>query len=251
MISDLDIWRAANLLIRQHGDDAELAAARRADLMLERGDLEGQTAWKQIGRAIVELQAADGTDALIGERTQPPTRTYSFPRQAPCLDSMNDAGYRASRPRARPWTSTRAQPGSINVDVGECLPQPFLVPVPDPISFGLGMRPAARSSSHRRASIGQIAEPIEKPSKAAVFVHASESQGWVFCCYLRRPPLPMPGMPDLRHKLMNHTDAERNSPEINRRRQRSSISLRRALRFCGAQLGDGIQHKFSHADVHS
>ena len=33
MIADLDIWRAANLLIRQHGDDAELAAARRADLM--------------------------------------------------------------------------------------------------------------------------------------------------------------------------------------------------------------------------
>jgi hypothetical protein len=33
MIFDLDIWRAANLLIRQHGDDAELAAARRADLM--------------------------------------------------------------------------------------------------------------------------------------------------------------------------------------------------------------------------
>jgi len=57
MISDLDIWRAANLLIRQHGDDAELAAARRADLMLERGDLEGQTLWKRISRAIVELQA--------------------------------------------------------------------------------------------------------------------------------------------------------------------------------------------------
>jgi hypothetical protein len=33
MISDLDIWRAANLLIGQHGDEAELAAARRADLM--------------------------------------------------------------------------------------------------------------------------------------------------------------------------------------------------------------------------
>jgi hypothetical protein len=57
MISDLDIWRAANLLIWQHGDDAELAAARRADLMLERGDLEGQTVWKRIRRAIVELQA--------------------------------------------------------------------------------------------------------------------------------------------------------------------------------------------------
>ncbi len=57
MIADLDTWRAANLLIRQHGDDAELAAARRAELMLERGDLEGQTVWMRIRRAIVELQA--------------------------------------------------------------------------------------------------------------------------------------------------------------------------------------------------
>jgi hypothetical protein len=30
-ISDLDIYRAANLLIRQHGDDAELSATRFAD----------------------------------------------------------------------------------------------------------------------------------------------------------------------------------------------------------------------------
>jgi hypothetical protein len=37
-ISDLDIWRAANLLIKQHGDNAELVAAQRADLMLVRGD---------------------------------------------------------------------------------------------------------------------------------------------------------------------------------------------------------------------
>ena len=57
MISDLDIWRAANLLIRQHGEDAELEAAKRADLMLERGDLDGQSLWRQIRRAIVELQA--------------------------------------------------------------------------------------------------------------------------------------------------------------------------------------------------
>jgi len=57
MISDLDIWRAANLLIRQHGADAELEAAKRADLMLERGDLDGQSLWRRIRRAIVELQA--------------------------------------------------------------------------------------------------------------------------------------------------------------------------------------------------
>ena len=57
MISDLDIWRAANLLIRQHGEDAELEAAKRADLMLERGDLDGQSLWRRVRRAIVELQA--------------------------------------------------------------------------------------------------------------------------------------------------------------------------------------------------
>ena len=56
-ISDLDIWRAANLLIRRHGADAELLAARRADLMLDRGDRDGQLVWTRIGRAIAELQA--------------------------------------------------------------------------------------------------------------------------------------------------------------------------------------------------
>jgi len=57
MISDLDIWRAASLLIQQHGEDAEIEAAKRADQMLERGDLDGQVVWKRIRRAIVELQA--------------------------------------------------------------------------------------------------------------------------------------------------------------------------------------------------
>ncbi|HJU20470.1 MAG TPA: hypothetical protein VJ770_28795 [Stellaceae bacterium] len=56
-ISDLDIWRAANLLIRQHGADAELVAAQRADLMLDRGDRDGQLVWMRIRRAIVALQA--------------------------------------------------------------------------------------------------------------------------------------------------------------------------------------------------
>ena len=43
MIHDLDIFRAANLLIEQHGDEAPIHAAMRADAMLEAGDLEGQT----------------------------------------------------------------------------------------------------------------------------------------------------------------------------------------------------------------
>ena len=56
MISDLDIFRAANLLIKHHGADAELVAAKRADEMLDRGDVDGQIVWMRISRAIVELQ---------------------------------------------------------------------------------------------------------------------------------------------------------------------------------------------------
>lgn len=58
MITDLDIWRAANLLIRQHGPDAEIDAARKADLMLDRGDRDGEVLWLLIMRAIVTLQTA-------------------------------------------------------------------------------------------------------------------------------------------------------------------------------------------------
>jgi hypothetical protein len=57
MISDLDIWRAANLLISQHGGWAELEACRLADLMLDRGDRDGELLWLRIRRAIAELQA--------------------------------------------------------------------------------------------------------------------------------------------------------------------------------------------------
>ena len=66
MISDLDIWRAANLLIQRHGADAEIEAAKRADQMLERGDLDGQVVWKRIRRAIylgLQIRIKDG-DAI-------------------------------------------------------------------------------------------------------------------------------------------------------------------------------------------
>jgi hypothetical protein len=58
MIPERDIWRAANLLIREHGADAEIVATRRADEMLERGDHEGKLVWLRIQRAIVEFAAA-------------------------------------------------------------------------------------------------------------------------------------------------------------------------------------------------
>ena len=58
MIPDLDIYRSANLLVKQHGEDAPIEAAMRADAMLEGGDLDGYAVWKRIPKAIEELQAA-------------------------------------------------------------------------------------------------------------------------------------------------------------------------------------------------
>jgi hypothetical protein len=57
MISDLDIYRAANMLIGRHGNDAVIRASQRADRMLERGDRDGQIVWLRIKRAIEALQA--------------------------------------------------------------------------------------------------------------------------------------------------------------------------------------------------
>jgi hypothetical protein len=58
MVSDLDVWRAANLLVKQHNADAEVAAARRIDVLVDAGDRDGEMVWRRIRRAIVELQAA-------------------------------------------------------------------------------------------------------------------------------------------------------------------------------------------------
>jgi hypothetical protein len=50
MISDLDILRCAQLILRQHGEDAPLFAGERADVLLAKGDLEGQSLWKRVVR---------------------------------------------------------------------------------------------------------------------------------------------------------------------------------------------------------
>ena len=56
MVSDLDIYRSAQVLIRQHGDDAGFHAAQRVDALAEAGDQEGERTWKRILRAIEVLQ---------------------------------------------------------------------------------------------------------------------------------------------------------------------------------------------------
>ncbi len=58
MISDLDVYRSAQLLVERHGDGAPIEAAMKADAMLEKGDIDGQAAWLRILRAVKELLLA-------------------------------------------------------------------------------------------------------------------------------------------------------------------------------------------------
>jgi hypothetical protein len=55
VISELDIFRAANLLIDRHGGDAVVEAAKMIDRMLELGDPEGRQVWRRIKAAIEQL----------------------------------------------------------------------------------------------------------------------------------------------------------------------------------------------------
>ncbi len=47
-VSDLDIYRTANVLVREHGDEAPIHAAMKNDAFLEAGDLDGCAMWKRI-----------------------------------------------------------------------------------------------------------------------------------------------------------------------------------------------------------
>ena len=39
-VSDLDVYRTANLLVKQHDTEAPIHAAMKADAMLDKGDLD-------------------------------------------------------------------------------------------------------------------------------------------------------------------------------------------------------------------
>ena len=59
MTSNLDIFRTANELIKQHGRDVQIEAAIRADELLNKGDMDGYAVWKRIRRAVEELEGME------------------------------------------------------------------------------------------------------------------------------------------------------------------------------------------------
>ncbi len=69
MTSDLDVFRTAQVLIREHGDDAAIEAAQRADAMLERGDMEGAAVWRRVFKAVEEMQRKERHDGEVPKET--------------------------------------------------------------------------------------------------------------------------------------------------------------------------------------
>jgi hypothetical protein len=57
MLPDIDIWRAALVMVKRYGEDAMLEAAERADQLLDEGDMAGAETWHRILNAIERLQA--------------------------------------------------------------------------------------------------------------------------------------------------------------------------------------------------
>jgi hypothetical protein len=56
ILSEIDRWRVAQLLIKQHGQDAELNAALRADEAIAVGDPKGESLWRDVMIKICQLQ---------------------------------------------------------------------------------------------------------------------------------------------------------------------------------------------------
>ena len=65
MIDNLDIYRAANLLVERHGPDVASGAARRPNELLAGGNTEGYAVRKRILAAVHELTR---TKPAEGER---------------------------------------------------------------------------------------------------------------------------------------------------------------------------------------
>ena len=70
MTSEIDVYRSAHALIQQHGDEAAIEAAIKADAMLDKGDLDGGAVWRRIVAAVNEMLSTRpgddyGRDAVL------------------------------------------------------------------------------------------------------------------------------------------------------------------------------------------
>ena len=56
-LPDIEVYRAAQALIKAHGDKALTETLNRVELAENTGDPESGALWRRIGRAVINLQA--------------------------------------------------------------------------------------------------------------------------------------------------------------------------------------------------
>jgi pyruvate dehydrogenase complex dehydrogenase (E1) component len=56
MPSQRDVYLAANILVKQHGEEAAIFAATSASRLTDKGDIAGRTLWMRVLEAVKELQ---------------------------------------------------------------------------------------------------------------------------------------------------------------------------------------------------
>ena len=55
VIPDIDIWRAASLMLKRYGDKAAEEGAARADELAAQDDYKGEAVWRRIAEAVAPL----------------------------------------------------------------------------------------------------------------------------------------------------------------------------------------------------
>jgi hypothetical protein len=55
VIPEIDIWRAANLMLKRYGEKAFEESSTRADVLAADGDHDGASAWRRITVAVKQL----------------------------------------------------------------------------------------------------------------------------------------------------------------------------------------------------
>lgn len=55
VIPEIDIWRAANLMLKRYADKALEEASTRVDELTAAGDHDGADIWRRISAAVVQL----------------------------------------------------------------------------------------------------------------------------------------------------------------------------------------------------
>ncbi len=101
MIPDLDIYRSARALVQQHGPDAPIPAAMRADELLEAGDLAGYTVWKRILRAVGDASVEGTTRRGYGSIVRKPASSSLDDRSSSNPPEKKSGAARVSHYRLR------------------------------------------------------------------------------------------------------------------------------------------------------